>query len=154
AFEAFVEDLSNWYIRRSRRRFYSFDEAAFRTLWYALVQALRVVAPVMPFIADDLWTNLVAGVVEGAPDSVHVPRPHPVEALDEACLADIGGVRRIADLGRQARAQAGIKQRQPLRRAVVYGASNGTSAHAREIADELRVRELVAAEGSGGSVRL
>ena len=49
AFEAFVEDLSNWYIRRSRRRFYSFDEAAFRTLWYALVQGLRVIAPVMPF---------------------------------------------------------------------------------------------------------
>jgi isoleucyl-tRNA synthetase len=63
-------------------------------------------------------------------------------------------VRRIVELGRQARSHAGIKQRQPLRKAVVYGASNGTAAHAQEIADELRVRELVPAEGSGGSVRL
>ena len=63
-------------------------------------------------------------------------------------------MRRIVELGRQARSEAGIKQRQPLRKAVVYGASNGTSAHAQEIADELRVRELVPAEGSGGSVRL
>src|SRR5205807_684924 len=50
AFESFVDDLSNWYIRRSRRRFYSYDEAAFRTLWYALVRALMAIAPVMPFL--------------------------------------------------------------------------------------------------------
>ena len=61
AFESFVDDVSNWYIRRSRRRFYSFDEAAFRTLWYALVQSLRVVSPVMPFLAEHLWRNLVPG---------------------------------------------------------------------------------------------
>ncbi len=60
AFEAFVDDLSNWYIRRSRRRFWDGDEAAFRTLWSALVQALRVIAPVMPFLAEHLWQNLVA----------------------------------------------------------------------------------------------
>jgi isoleucyl-tRNA synthetase len=154
AFEAFVEDLSNWYIRRSRRRFYSFDEAAFRTLWYALVQGLRVIAPVMPFIADDLWRNLVAGVCEGAPDSVHLAGWPPLEEADEKLLGEIAEVRRIVELGRQARSQAGIKQRQPLRRAVVYGASNGTAAHVQEIADELRVRELVPAEGSGGSIRL
>ncbi len=61
AFESFVDDLSNWYIRRSRRRFYGDDAAAFRTLWYALVQSLRVIAPVMPFLADHLWRNLVRG---------------------------------------------------------------------------------------------
>ena len=60
AFDAFVDDLSNWYIRRSRRRFYSYDDAAFRTLWYALVQSLRVVSPVMPFLTEQLWRNLVA----------------------------------------------------------------------------------------------
>ena len=83
AFEQFVDDLSNWYIRRSRRRFYSFDEAAFRTLWYALVQGLRVIAPLMPFLADELWRNLVAGACEGAPDSVHLagwPEPGEVDA--------------------------------------------------------------------------
>src|SRR5581483_6718562 len=59
AFESFVDDLSNWYIRRSRPRFYSYDEQAFRTLWYALVQGLRVIAPVLPLLADELWRNLV-----------------------------------------------------------------------------------------------
>ena len=61
AFEAFVEDLSNWYIRRSRPRFWAEDDDAFRTLWYALVQSLRAVAPVMPFLTEHLWLNLVAG---------------------------------------------------------------------------------------------
>src|SRR4029079_9236529 len=72
AFERFVDDVSNWYIRRSRKRFYSFDEAAFRTLWTALVQGLRVVAPVAPFLTEHLWDNLVAGACEGAPDSIHL----------------------------------------------------------------------------------
>jgi isoleucyl-tRNA synthetase len=154
AFDAFVEDLSNWYIRRSRRRFYSFDEAAFRTLWYALVQSVRVIAPVIPFMADHLWRNLVAGVCEGAPDSVHLAGWPEVEEPDAELLAEIAEVRRVVELGRQARSQAGIKQRQPLRGAVVYGASNGTREHADEIASELRVRELVVAEGGGGGVRL
>ena len=65
AFEAFVDDLSNWYIRRSRRRFWDGDEAALRTLWFALVQALRVVAPVMPFLAEHLWQSLVRGAGGG-----------------------------------------------------------------------------------------
>src|SRR5262249_29407882 len=70
SFEAFVDDLSNWYIRRSRRRFYSYDEAAFRTLWRALVRSLQVISVVMPFLADHLSRNVVAGAIEGAPESV------------------------------------------------------------------------------------
>jgi isoleucyl-tRNA synthetase len=151
AFERFVDDLSNWYIRRSRRRFWSSDEAALRTLWYALVQGVRVIAPLMPFLADELWRNLVAGAVEGAPDSVHLAGWPAVGEVDEAFLAEIAEVRRIVELGRQARSQAGIKQRQPLRRVVVYGGSGG---HAEEIADELRVKEVAFADGSGSRVRL
>jgi len=153
AFESFVDDLSNWYIRRSRRRFYSSDDAAFRTLWFALAQSLRVIAPIVPFAADHLWRNLVTGVCEGAPDSVHLAGWPEVEEADGKLLAEIAEVRRIVELGRQARSQAGIKQRQPLRAAVVYGASNGTSEHADEIAGELRVREVVVAESSA-KVRL
>jgi isoleucyl-tRNA synthetase len=70
AVDTFVEDLSNWYIRRSRRRFYSFDEAAFRTLWTALMQLVRVFAPIMPFLAEHLWQALVVESVEDAPRSV------------------------------------------------------------------------------------
>ena len=137
----FVDDLSNWYIRRSRRRFYSFDEAAFRTLWYALVQALRVVAPLMPFLADELWRNLVAGACEGAPDSVHLAGwPEAAEA-DEALLAEIAELREVVELGRQARAEAGVKLRQPLRRVRVFG-SAAANGHFDELIDELRVKEV------------
>jgi isoleucyl-tRNA synthetase len=143
AFEDFVDDLSNWYIRRSRRRFYSYDEGAFRTLWYALVQALRTIAPVMPFLADDLWRNLVAEPCEDAPDSVFLaPWPTPVEALvDGGLLGEVAEVRLVVELGRQARATSGLKLRQPLRRLVVQGAPLAER-HDDEIREELRVKQL------------
>lgn len=141
SFERFVDDLSNWYIRRSRRRFYSFDEGAFRTLWYALTQALRVVAPLMPFLADELWRNLVAGACEGAPDSVHLAGWPQTAAPDEALLAEIAELRELVELGRQARAEAGVKLRQPLRRVRVFG-STVARAHFDELMDELRVKEV------------
>jgi isoleucyl-tRNA synthetase len=141
AFEAFVEDLSNWYIRRSRRRFYAYDEAAFRTLWYALAQALRVVAPVLPFLTEHLWQTLVRGV-EGAPDSVHLAGwPGELEA-DARLLDEVGEARRLAALGHRARQSSGLKVRQPLRLLVVDGATQA-QAHAAELADELRVKEVV-----------
>jgi len=137
AFDAFVDDVSNWYIRRSRRRFYSFDEAAFRTLWFALVQSLRVIAPVMPFLADHLWRNLV----QDGPASVHLaPWPEPVEP-DRSLLAEIAEVRRVVELGRQARSASQLKHRQPLRRLVVAGTTHAEG-HADEIAEELRVKEV------------
>ena len=141
AFDAFVEDLSNWYIRRSRRRFWAGDEAALRTLWYALVTGLRVIAPVLPFLAEHLWLELTQPC-EGAPDSVFLAGwPDPVEP-DDALLAEVGQVRRAVGLGHQARQAAGIKVQQPLRTLVVEGAPLA-EAHAAEIADELRVKEVV-----------
>jgi isoleucyl-tRNA synthetase len=137
AFEAFVDDLSNWYIRRSRRRFYSFDDAAFRTLWYALVQSLRVVAPVMPFLTEHVWLNLV----RGGPSSIFLAPWPEVPEPDRALLDEIAEVRRVVDLGRRARSTSGLKLRQPLRRLVVAGAG-AAEAHADEIADELRVKEV------------
>jgi isoleucyl-tRNA synthetase len=150
AFEAFVDDVSNWYIRRSRRRFYSFDEAAFRTLWYALVQSLRVIAPVMPFLADHLWRNLV----QDGPASVHLaPWPEEDEA-DTGLLAEIAEVRRVVELGRQARSSSQLKLRQPLRRLVVAGASTVAHGHADEIADELRVKEVEFGEVEASELRV
>ena len=142
AWESFVDDLSNWYIRRSRRRFYSLDEAAFRTLWTALVQAVRVIAPVMPFLAEHLWQRLVRGV-EGAPDSVFLAGwPEPAESLvDDALVDEMAEVRRVAGLGHQARATSRLKLRQPLRRLVVEGAPLAEG-HAEELRDELRVKEV------------
>src|SRR5262249_61956131 len=97
------------------RRFYAFDEAAFRTLWYALVQSLRVIAPLMPFLADELWRNLVAGACEGAPDSVHLAGWPDAGEPDARLLTEVGELREGVELGRQARAEANVKLRQPLR---------------------------------------
>jgi isoleucyl-tRNA synthetase len=155
AFEAFQDDVSNWYVRRSRRRFYAYDESAFRSLWYALVQSLRVISPVMPFLADHLWQNLVAAQAPDAPRSVFLaPWPEADPRLaDEALLEEIDEVRRIVALGAQARSSRGVKLRQPLRRAVVFGASR-SEAHAAEIAEELNVKGVSFETGGGGGVRL
>jgi isoleucyl-tRNA synthetase len=150
AFESFVDDVSNWYIRRSRRRFYSFDEAAFSTLWYALVQSLRVVAPIMPFLADHLWRNLV----QDGPESVHLAAWPDPGAPDAALLEEIAEVRRVVELGRQARSVSQLKLRQPLRRLVVAGASPVAHGHADEIADELRVKEVQFGEVEASELRV
>jgi isoleucyl-tRNA synthetase len=140
AYESFVDDLSNWYIRRSRRRFWDGDPVALGTLWYAVVQGLRVVAPLMPFLADHLWRVLTEPCAE-APSSVHLAGwPEPA-AADRALLDEIGELRRVVELGRQARSTSGVKLRQPLRSLVVEGAPLARE-HAEEIADELRVREV------------
>jgi isoleucyl-tRNA synthetase len=137
AFDDFVEDVSNWYIRRSRRRFWDGDAAAFSTLWYALVQAIRVISPVMPFLADNLWRNLTKPC-EDAPASVFLAGWPQVQALDGALLDEVADVRRVVELGRQARASAGVKLRQPLRALVVEGARLAEQ-HTGEIEEELRV---------------
>ena len=141
AFEAFVEDLSNWYIRRSRRRFWEGDEVALRTLWHALLASVRVISPVMPFLADHLWRELTEPCA-GAPDSVFLAGWPEGEAPDDDLLAEVAAVRRAVGLGHQARQAAGIKVQQPLRTLVVEGAPLAEP-HAAEIADELRVKEVV-----------
>jgi isoleucyl-tRNA synthetase len=153
SFERFLDDLSNWYIRRSRRRFYAYDDAAFRTLWYALVQALRVVGPVMPFLAEHLWARLVTDVCEDAPESVFLAGWPDVAEPDAQLLGEIAEVRRIVELGREARGTAGVKNRQPLRRVYVRGARLARS-HADEIAEELRVDEVGFDQGPVARVRL
>ena len=141
AFDEFVDDVSNWYIRRSRRRFWDGEEAALRALWYALVTGLRAVSPLVPFLAEHLWQELVTGA-EGAPASVFLAGWPAASAPDEALLADVAELRAVVGLGHQARQSVSLKVRQPLRRLLVEGAP-GAEGHARELADELRVKEVV-----------
>ncbi len=138
AFDAFVDDLSNWYIRRSRRRFWNSDPVALWTLWNALIRALQVISPVMPFLADFLWRRLRS---EEAPASVFLAPWPSVRDRDDALLEEVAEVRRIVELGRQARGDAGVKLRQPLRRLVVQGARLAAR-HPDEIAEELRVKQV------------
>jgi isoleucyl-tRNA synthetase len=149
AFEAFVEDLSNWYIRRSRRRIWNEDEAALRTLWYALAQSLRVISPVMPFLADHLWWNLV----RGREASVHLAGWPRVGDPHEALLNEMAEVRLVVELGRQARSTSGIKLRQPLARMIVAGAPL-SEAYADEIADELRIKSVEFGEVEASELRV
>jgi isoleucyl-tRNA synthetase len=152
AFEAFVDDLSNWYIRRSRRRFWDGDLIALRTLWYALVQGMRVVAPLMPFLADHVWRVLTAPSV-GAPASVHLAGWPQTPEPDTALLEEVAELRRVVELGRQARATSGMKLRQPLRALVVEGAPKAQG-HADEIADELRVRDVLFSDVEASELRV
>jgi isoleucyl-tRNA synthetase len=140
AYESYVDDVSNWYIRRSRRRFWDGDPTALGTLWFALVQGLRVVSPLMPFLTEHLWRVLTAPCAD-APGSVHLAGWPEVVEPDAALLEEIGELRRVVELGRQARATSGLKLRQPLRTLVVEGAPLAES-HAEEIAEELRVQEV------------
>jgi isoleucyl-tRNA synthetase len=126
AVEAYVDDLSNWYVRLSRARYWKSEDAgdkraAYETLWYALVQVVRLVAPVMPFLADELWQNLVRGVCPDAPQSVHLSGyPAGDDALADGTLVDeMTSVRSVVRLGREARSAANVKLRQPLAEVIV-----------------------------------
>jgi isoleucyl-tRNA synthetase len=141
AFESYLDDLSNWYIRRSRRRFWNSEVAALRTLWVALVQALRVISPVLPFLAEHLWQLLVAGKCPEVPESVFLAGWPQLGQVDDQVIAAFDDVRRVVELGRRARAQAKLKLRQPLRVLVVEGVTVD-EAYAAEIADELRVKQV------------
>jgi isoleucyl-tRNA synthetase len=150
SFESFVDDLSNWYIRRSRRRFWDGDQVALRALWRALVRSLQAIAPVMPFLAEHLWRTLRA---EDAADSIFLEPWPESRSRDDELLAEVGEVRRVVELGRQARGNAGIKLQQPLRRLVVQGAGLAQR-HAEEIGTELRVKEVEFGQVEATEVRV
>jgi isoleucyl-tRNA synthetase len=121
AIERFVDDLSNWYVRLSRDRFWrsgaSADkQAAYRTLYECLTRVTLLLAPFTPFLAEALYQQLVRPVDAQAPESVHLcPWPGSRrDAIDEKLLQGMDVARRAVDLGRQARATAKIKTRQPL----------------------------------------
>jgi len=121
AIEAFVDDLSNWYIRRNRRRFWKGEldadkRAAYVTLHEVLATVTRLLAPFVPHLADAMWGNLVAGVDADAPDSVHLasfPDQRAGRRLPEVD-AGVDLARRIVALGRTARAASALKTRQPI----------------------------------------
>lgn len=126
AIQEMVELLSNWYVRRSRRRFWKAESdedkwAAYHTLYTCLVTLCRLLAPFTPFLAEAVYQNLEARILPQAPESVHLcdwPQPDP-SLIDEKLISDMRLAMRITSLGRGARSKAGIKIRQPLSRLVV-----------------------------------
>jgi isoleucyl-tRNA synthetase len=146
ALAQFIDDLSNWYVRRSRRRFWDGDAAALATLHECLSTLTQLLAPMVPFISEHVWQELVRPVDTQAATSVHLtdfPVANPND-IDEKLSAQVALTRRIVELGRAARAESGIKIRQPLERALI--AASGWAAlpedMREQIADELNVIAL------------
>ena len=171
AIETFVDDLSNWYVRRSRRRFWrgvSGDDAdkrsAYFTLHTALTTLARLLAPFTPFLAEELWANLARSVDGDAPESVHLadwPEPVPLVPggdvfVDESLNAETQLVKRVASMGRGARAKASIKVRQPLAELLVRTRGENEAAvlgrHEPLLLEELNVKALRTLEDEAGIV--
>ncbi|HZB30434.1 MAG TPA: isoleucine--tRNA ligase [Streptosporangiaceae bacterium] len=154
----FIDDLSNWYVRRSRRRFWEGPDspegaAAFATLYECLETLTRLLAPIVPFITDYLWDVLRS---PDAPESVHLaawPTADPA-LLDATLTEQMALVRRLVELGRAARASSGVRTRQPLGRALI-GAPGSAALPAEltaQIADELNVGRLDQLASIGGDL--
>ncbi len=119
--EEFVEGLSNWYVRRSRRRFWKSEsdadkQAAYETLWTCLETLTRLMAPFMPFMTEEVYQNLIRSWSADAPESVHLAEWPQVDErlIDEDLSTSVRLVQRIVSLGRAARSKANLKVRQPL----------------------------------------
>ncbi|WP_328633728.1 isoleucine--tRNA ligase [Streptomyces sp. NBC_00356] len=153
---AFVDDLSNWYVRRSRRRFWQGDKAALRTLHDVVVTITQLMAPLTPFIAERVWQDLVVPVTPDAPESVHLSSWPEADraAIDPELSTQMALVRRLVELGRATRAESGVKTRQPLSRALV--AATGFAGLSPELQDqiteELNVSSLASLSEVGGSL--
>jgi isoleucyl-tRNA synthetase len=142
----FVDLLSNWYVRRSRRRFWAGDPAALSTLHETLRLVTLLMAPLTPFITERVWQDLIVTTDESAAPSVHLAS-WPVadtSLIDDELDTRMSLARRIVELGRSARADAKAKTRQPLRRAVVASTAYDTLTPQlrAEVAEELNVRAL------------
>jgi len=149
----FVDELSNWYVRRGRRRFWKSEEdadklAAYNTLYQCLVTLSKLLAPFVPFIAEEIYRNLVCSVNQQAPESVHLTDfPLANEAkIDNSLDGEVRLAMKVASLGRAARAKAGIKVRQPLAKAIITLTQEGERGTLQksvaDVMDEINVKEL------------
>ncbi|HEX2915586.1 MAG TPA: isoleucine--tRNA ligase [Chloroflexia bacterium] len=153
AIENFVDDLSNWYVRRNRRRFWKSESdtdklAAYQTLYEALVTVAKLAAPFIPFVADTMYRNLVLPVEQGAPESVHLcdwPEAD-LSLIDERLLKDTASVIRVVSLGRAARSVSKLKVRQPLLEVLVKprdrSETEGLLRFKQQVLEELNVKDM------------
>ncbi len=153
---AFVDDLSNWYVRRSRRRFWQGDKAALRTLHEVVQTVTQLMAPLTPFITERVWQDLIVPVTPDAPESVHLSSwpEADLTVIDPELSKQMVLVRRLVELGRATRAESGVKTRQPLSRALIAATGFGTldpELHA-QITEELNVEGLASLSEVGGSL--
>ena len=151
--EVLLDDVSNWYVRRSRRRFWKSEAdadkaAAYATLHHVLVEFIKLLAPFIPFTTEEMYQNLVRSVDAAAPASVHhcLYPSAEADALDQRLLAKMRLAINAASLGRSARSAADVKLRQPLARARINVGSQQEQQDLVELADvlleEINVKEI------------
>lgn len=161
--QTFVEQLSNWYLRRSRRRFWKSESdddknAAYSTLYECLVALSKLLAPTMPFIADELYLNLVGSVDKNAGESVHLSQwqEFNAEVIDEQLNREMDLVMKLTSLGHAARNKANRKVRQPLSEVAFSVGSQEeervVKLYAELLADELNVKKVRLLNAAGEAV--
>ena len=149
--EQFINKLSNWYIRRSRRRFWKSEEdkdkiSAYLTLYKCLVTIVKLLAPFMPFISDEIYQNLVLTISDESPTSIHLT-DFPIsneKLIDKDLMEEMNLVRKVVRMGRAARNKASIKVRQPVLNIKVYKTSQTKKLlnYKSVIKDELNVKKI------------
>ena len=149
ALQEFVDDMSNWYVRRSRERFWAKGMEqdkinAYMTLYTALVTVAKAAAPMIPFMTEDIYQNLVRNLDPGAPESIHLcDFPKANEAwTDKELEADMDHLLEAVVMGRACRNTAGIKNRQPIAKMFVKAPWNLSGFYTDIIADELNVKSV------------
>jgi isoleucyl-tRNA synthetase len=160
----FIDELSNWYVRRSRRRFWKSENdtdkwAAYHTLYNALVTLTKLIAPVSPFFTEALYQNLVVALDPEAPMSIHLCSFPEVDErwLDNELLRRVDVVIKTVELGRAARNKANLKVRQPLANISVYFPGEQDRAYASDLKDqileELNIKALTVVENADALVK-
>jgi len=153
-FELFLDELSNWYIRRSRRRFWKSEDdsdkqAAYAVLYEVLTKTIKILAPVIPFVTENMYQNLVKNVDVSMPESVHLcDYPKSDESRIDLSLMDkVDALRRIIELGRSARNKASIKIRQPLAKLAFFikddNLFNFIMDQQQVVLDELNIKMII-----------
>ena len=152
----FIDDLSNWYVRRSRRKFWDGESEALNTLYYCLKELTKLMAPMVPFITEHVWQEMIRNLEPSEFESVHLANFPVSDAskIDEKLSKSVRLSRRLVELGRAARAESKVKIRQPLARALV--AANGWDEMDQEIrshiSDELNVQSLDEISSAGADL--
>jgi len=153
---AFIDDLSNWYVRRSRRKFWDGDSDALNTLYHCLKNLTLLLAPMVPFIAEHVWQELVKVAQSDQSESVHLAN-FPIsdsKLIEESLSASVALSRRLVELGRAARAESKVKIRQPLARALIAatGWEKMPAEIQSDIADELNILKIADISAAGADL--
>ena len=152
-FERFLDDLSNWYIRRNRRRFWKSEndtdkEAAYHTLYHVLLNSVKIIAPILPFMSEKIYQNLVCNIDKNLPESVHLCEYPEIDdqKIDQKMIDQVDAIRKMVELGRSARNKAELKIRQPLQELCFHLSDNCIKEFVIEnqniILEELNVKNI------------